>query len=269
MALICLASASGAPGVTTTALALAFNWPHPVMLVDADPSGASAIRAGIFRAHHPSGGDLMSLAMSHRQGTLATDLPHATVPPPDGTTTVAEVGILLGARSHDQAVNLAGLWDPLALHLKGLGRAGTDVIIDAGRLGAEGSPAGLLRASDLLVLVTRTTLPALNGVRGWMPSLTASHADPHRLGLLLIGEGHPYKAGEISTQLKVPVIASIDFDPVSAEVYHLGASPRPKFAKAPLTRSVLAAVSALQTALITRENARITGQPIFTPGRSR
>jgi len=39
MALIALASATGAPGVSTTALGLALNWPRPVVLVEADPNG--------------------------------------------------------------------------------------------------------------------------------------------------------------------------------------------------------------------------------------
>lgn len=39
MALVVLASASGAGCVTTTALGLAMRWPRPVVLVDADPVG--------------------------------------------------------------------------------------------------------------------------------------------------------------------------------------------------------------------------------------
>ena len=37
MSLIVLTSASGSPGVTTTALGLALGWPRPALLVDADP----------------------------------------------------------------------------------------------------------------------------------------------------------------------------------------------------------------------------------------
>lgn len=49
MAMITLVSASGAPGVTSTALALASSWPRPVLLVEADPSGSSALLAGFWR----------------------------------------------------------------------------------------------------------------------------------------------------------------------------------------------------------------------------
>ena len=49
MAVIALTSASGSPGVTTTALGLALSWPRPVLLVEADPTGASGLLAGYFR----------------------------------------------------------------------------------------------------------------------------------------------------------------------------------------------------------------------------
>ncbi len=41
--IITLVSASGAPGVTTTAIGLAVRWPRPVVLVEADPKGGSGI----------------------------------------------------------------------------------------------------------------------------------------------------------------------------------------------------------------------------------
>ena len=49
MAMIALASASGSPGVTTTALGLALLWPRPILLVEADPTGGSGLLAGYFR----------------------------------------------------------------------------------------------------------------------------------------------------------------------------------------------------------------------------
>ena len=57
MALIVLASASGAPGVSTTALGLTLNWHRSVLLVDADPTGSSAVFAGYFQeARNPPAG---------------------------------------------------------------------------------------------------------------------------------------------------------------------------------------------------------------------
>ena len=64
MAVIALASASGSPGVTTTALGLALLWPRPVLLVEADPTGGSGLaggllpwHAGVRRRAHRAGAD--------------------------------------------------------------------------------------------------------------------------------------------------------------------------------------------------------------------
>jgi len=59
MAVIVLASASGSPGVSTTALGLTLNWHRPVLLVDADPTGSSSVFAGYFPT------DISSIAIAH------------------------------------------------------------------------------------------------------------------------------------------------------------------------------------------------------------
>ncbi len=64
MAVIALTSASGSPGVTTTAVALAFLWPRPVVLVEADPTGGSAILAGYFRGTREYDVGIVELALS-------------------------------------------------------------------------------------------------------------------------------------------------------------------------------------------------------------
>ena len=46
MPVFTIASVSGSLGVTTLAVGLALTWPRPVVLVEADPSGGSAILAG-------------------------------------------------------------------------------------------------------------------------------------------------------------------------------------------------------------------------------
>ena len=49
MAICAVCSASGSRGVTTICLGLSLSWPRPVVLVEADPTGGSAILAGYFR----------------------------------------------------------------------------------------------------------------------------------------------------------------------------------------------------------------------------
>lgn len=223
MALIALTSASGSPGVTTTALGLALAWPRPVVLVEADPTGASAIAAGYMQGSILPEKIIVDLAMSHRQGALVEDLPRMLIPLPN-----TRVRLLHGPLRHTQARSLDNVWESLAGALKGLERTGQDVIVDAGRLGLEGTPTRLLTAADLTLLSTRTTLPALIGARSWASTLRETM---HRagatdtLGLALIGPGRPYGAREAKKVLDLPVVTSLPWDPASADVLSTGADP--------------------------------------------
>ena len=156
MALIVLTSANGSPGVTSAALGLAMAWPRPSILVDADPTGSRAIPAGYFRGGQlPWEGSIVDLALAHRQGSLVEELPRLLMRIPN-----THSQLLNGPVRHNQARALDSLWEPLAGAFKSLERNGQDVIVDAGRLGLEGSPYKLLAAADLALLVTRSTVPA-------------------------------------------------------------------------------------------------------------
>ena len=70
MALIVIAADKGAPGVTTTALALAAVWPRPVLLAECDPAGGDLVYrfpAADGSALDPRRG-LMTLAVAARRG---------------------------------------------------------------------------------------------------------------------------------------------------------------------------------------------------------
>ena len=70
MALITLCSIKGAPGVTTTALAMTMTWPRPALLVEADSSGGSAIMAGLLRGQVSQERSLLSLTMAAAHSVL-------------------------------------------------------------------------------------------------------------------------------------------------------------------------------------------------------
>ena len=74
MAVIVLVSAAGSPGVTTSALALALGWPRPVVVVEADPTGGSAVLAGYFRGATAPAGGLLDLVWAERESRLAEAL---------------------------------------------------------------------------------------------------------------------------------------------------------------------------------------------------
>lgn len=239
MAVIALASASGSPGVTTTALGLALSWRRPVLLVEADPTGGSGLLAGFFRGAREYDAGLIELALSPLR---VADALAEVVRPINGS----RASFVAGTRSHSQATGLAGLWEPLADALAELETTGQDVIVDAGRLGLSGSPEHLLATADLTLLLTRSTLPALAAARSWAESARRGALEWRHPAVALVGEGQPYRAGEVTKVLDLPVVVTVADDPESAAVYHRGAPPARRFETSPLTRSLLAAAESIQ-----------------------
>ena len=77
MSTVVLASASGAPGTTTTALGLALTWPTASVLVDADRAAAQTVLAGYLHGR-AAGVGLESVLQAHRERTpLAAALAEA------------------------------------------------------------------------------------------------------------------------------------------------------------------------------------------------
>lgn len=268
MAVIALTAAKGAPGVTTASLALALAWPRPVLLVEADVAGSSSILAGYLRGSVRHDRGLVDVALAHRRGSLLEGLHHASIPLQDST-----VRLVPGPTGPAQAVTLQSVWEPIAGVLRGLERTGTDVIVDAGRLGARYGPTALLREADVTLLTTRTTLPAIAATRARAATLRedlfAQGTDEDALALLLIGEGQPYSAREIRAAVAVPVAATIAWDPVHAEVFSIGSPPGGKFASSSLLRSVRAAASAIGDYIIARRERLTPGSLVRDVGVTR
>lgn len=238
MAVIALCSASGSPGVTTTTLGLAVAWPRPVLVVEADPTGGSAILAGYLRGHTEPGPDLVGLMLAPTG--MADALPRVVRAIPN-----TPVKYVAGTRTHQQAAALRDHWANLATVLSNLEDTGQDVLVDAGRLGLVGSPEPLLVAADVTVLVVRTDLPAISAAQSWAETATRPGTGWRRGGLVLVGEGQPYTSREVARVLRLPVLAEIVDDSVAAAVFHRG-TPRPKrFESSGYVRSLGAAVEGL------------------------
>jgi len=221
MALITLTSAGGAPGVTSTALALAWCWPRRCLLVEADPSGSSALLAGFWRGTRDHTG-VVELVKANRAGVLADALLRMAMPV-DGT----QASVIIGSRSHEQAAGLARLWEPLAGVLRDLAARDQDVLVDAGRLGLEGSPMPLIDQADVTALMCHTDLPSVAAARSWALTLGDAALPGHAVRLLLVGAGRPYSAGEVGRALGLAVVGSIEWDPDRAAVFSHGAPPPP------------------------------------------
>lgn len=238
MAVICLCSASGSPGVTTTAVGLAFCWPRPVLLVEADPTGGSGILAGFLKGTTPYDAGLLELALSPLG---VADALRDVVRPLSPT-----VSLVAGTRTHAQAAALRDVWEPLAAALDELEDSGQDVIVDAGRLGLAASPHSLLESADLTVLMTRATLPSISAARSWAEAVRQPATGWRHPGLILLAEGRPYRDTEVAKVLGMPVIADLPDDPDAAAVYHRGATPPRHFEAGPYVRSLHAAVESIQ-----------------------
>ncbi|GAA3390314.1 hypothetical protein [Cryptosporangium minutisporangium] len=215
MPLIVWASASGAPGVTSTALAVTAAWPalarlEPVtpdegssapILVEADPYGgdlAARFRAGeepglaglAAAARSPRGPDEMAaMTRSYARTLGGTQL--VTAPVGSGQTRAA-LSIL------------AAPGGPLAV----AGLAATPLLIDAGRLSPASPIVPLLPSADLIVLVTRTGLAELAHTRELAANLT--RLNPSRQ--VLLRGPNPYPAHEVAAQLGIPLLGCVPDD---------------------------------------------------------
>lgn len=243
MAVIALASSTGAPGVTTTALGLALAWHRPVLLVEADMSPGSSILAGFCRgqiAHHHG---LIDVALAAGLGDpLDEAIADHLIDLPGG------VRLLAGPANAAQVGSVGALWEQLAGSLRRMDELGMDVIVDAGRLGAAHGPVPLLRQADLVCLVLRADLPSINSARGALGML---RDDLARLGLgpqvlrsVLVGPGRPYTAREVRAVIDVPLLADVAWDARAAEVLSRGVDAPRGMSRSSLTRSMAALASA-------------------------
>ena len=193
MSLYALVSAGGAPGVTTSALALTLSWPSQVILAECDPSGGD-ILAGLFAAHLPATKGLVPLALTAGQSTDAVSaaLWHQLIELDDERARL----LLAGVGDPRQSAALAPAWPVLAAALAALP---ADVIADCGRLDAA-PPPYVLSVAALAVLVLRPTLRQVSRARARIEMLIQIMGDPGRVAVLVVGEGE-HSAKEIG---KIP-----------------------------------------------------------------
>lgn len=244
MAIYSLFSASGSPGVTTTAVALATRWPRSVLLVDADPTGSQAIAAGFLHSAVPHERGLMELAAAVRFEQVRAVMPSTKIHF-EGTN----ADFLQGPRSPQQARSLVALWPAILEVFTALDEQGTDVILDLGRMGMENFASSALHRSDRAVLVMRSNLPAIVGAHNRIGELSShfSAGGGRDLKLAVVGQGQPYSAREIAKKFGVSKPIPIGFDATAAAHFNVGsAMPKRRIGSSALLRSVDAMISALR-----------------------
>ncbi|MBF9128475.1 ParA family protein [Plantactinospora sp. S1510] len=254
MAIIALVSAKGSPGVTTAALACTLSWHHRTVLAECDPSGGSVL-AGYLSGALPGPRGIGELAVGElRDGNLEQAFWSQLV---DLDAPARERLLLPGVVDPAQAGSVVPLWQRFADFFAGLdkGRPAYDVIVDCGRLHVVGPPWPILRAADIVLIVTAARLPDLSSTQATVRTIERDFAE-HRvpadtLRLLLVGTGHGQH--EVSKALRLPVIAQLPHDPRTAEVLGHGGTVRGN-------RPLMRAASALEVpirATLDRRRARL------------
>jgi hypothetical protein len=216
--LIAVAADKGAPGVTTTAVALAAVWPRPVLLAECDPAGGDLVYRlpGEGGRLDPRRG-LLSLAVAARRDLQPSQLwVHAQ-------KLRGGLDVLLGVTSAEQGAGLEPLWGPVGGVLAGLPQA--DVIADCGRLGPDGAFYDLLAHAAAVVLVTRPSLGEVVRLRDRAAAVALAvrqrSGQDARVGVLVVADHRVFSRAlaEVGQVLGAgSVLGGIAFEPRSAEL---------------------------------------------------
>jgi hypothetical protein len=261
MSVIALAGCSGAPGVTTSALALLLSWPiepgRRMVLAECDPDGGAVLH-GLLQGTLGDRYGLRNLSVAFRKGELVEAFWRQLIDlsGDEGTKEAPGDRLLLpGVTDPAQTAGLGPAWESLADLFVGIGAQPVnahDVLIDLGRSGAFGPSAVLAQRADAVIVVVRNTLRCLQAAQARVEALEERVGD---IGLLMIDEG-PYPAGEVQRVLRVPVVAKLPYAPKKATVLSDGVEQPRQFTKTALMKAARTS-SALVAQRVAMRRARL------------
>ncbi|MCH5677303.1 hypothetical protein [Streptomyces gilvus] len=268
MAVIALTGCSGAPGVTTSALALLLSWPleagRRMILAECDPDGGAVLH-GLLQGTLGDRYGLRNLSVAARKGEFSDAFWRQLIDlsGEDGKQDSPRDRLLLpGITDPSQAASLGQVWKILAQMFRGIeAESGHDVLIDLGRRGAYGPSGVLAEQADATFVVVRNTLRCLQAAEGRVRALEERVGD---VSVLMINEG-PYPAGEVQRVLQVPVIATLPYAPKDARVLSDGGEQPRHFPRSPLMKAartgstLLVQRAALRRARLDPRGARAAG----------
>ncbi|WP_329437867.1 hypothetical protein [Streptomyces canus] len=268
MAVIALAGCSGAPGVTTSALALLLSWPvdpgRRMILAECDPDGGAVLH-GLLQGSLGDRYGLRNLSVAARKNEFSDAFWRQLIDlsSEDGKQESPRDRLLLpGLTDPAQAASLGSVWKILAQMFRGIdAQTQHDVLIDLGRRGGSGPSGVLAEQADAVVVVVRNTLRCLQAAEGRVRTLEERVGD---VGVVMIDEG-PYPAGEVQRVLQVPVVATLPYAPKEARVLSDGAEQPRHFTKSSLMRAARTASTVLVQRVALRR-ARLDPRNLRTPG---
>lgn len=243
MTVFVLTSAHGAPGVTTTALALTWVWPsvrpgRRVLLVDADPAG-SGLLTGWLGGEPPASAGVSALAAARGPLSPADVVDCAVALDQDASRM-----LLPGVVDPSQARPLARTWAALTDAAVELSARGVDVVVDAGRLGHRHEPAAWWPAADVLAVVARGDLASVIPAAAALRSLAAERAGRSAPMAIVVDPG-VYRRPELATALNVEIVQIVSRDVPSARAALDGTTRGPRFDRSALARSARSIVEEL------------------------
>ncbi|MGM9470268.1 hypothetical protein [Streptomyces murinus] len=239
MAVIALAGCTGAPGVTTSALALLLSWPlqagRRMILAECDPDGGAVLH-GLLQGTLGDRYGLRNLSVAARKGEFSEAFWRQLIDlsAEDGNPDTPRDRLLLpGITDPAQAASLDQVWKILAQMFRGIeAESGHDVLIDLGRRGACGPCGVLAEQADATFVVVRNTLRGVQAAQGRVRALEERVGG---VGVLVVDQG-PYPAGEVQRVLQAPVIATLPYAPQDARVLSDGAEQPRHFIRSPLMK---------------------------------
>jgi hypothetical protein len=221
--LIAVASFKGSPGVTSLALGLAARWPTPgAVLVEADPAGGDLA----FRFGHRREPGLSDLATDTRSGTQEPDLTAYAQRLVLGCDVVFAPADQIqrdtpepraGEEETGEAVQAVRM-----VARNGLGvlhRAAADrlVVVDVGRLGWSSPAWPIVSAADVLLLLSRPGLDAVDAVQVRRDRLLGMPGMGASVRLVLAGQP-AYPGREIADTVGLPLAGKLPEDRRGAAV---------------------------------------------------
>ncbi|GAA3493836.1 hypothetical protein GCM10019016_009350 [Streptomyces prasinosporus] len=266
MGVIALAGCSGAPGVTTSALALLLSWPlepgRRMILAECDPDGGAVLH-GLLQGTLGDRYGLRNLSVAARKGEFGEAFWRQLIDlsSEDGKAESPRDRLLLpGITDPAQAASLSSVWKGLATMFRGIDADhGHDVLVDLGRRGATGPSGVLAGQADIVLVVVRNTLRCLQAAQGRVGELEERVGN---VGLLVVNEG-PYPAGEVQRVLQVPVVATLPFAPKEARVLSDGVEQPRHFTKSALMKAARTASTLLaQRAAVRRARLGPPSAPV-------
>ncbi len=238
MATIVMLSATGAPGVTTTAVALTRAWPgstgRSALMLEADRTGGDVV-AGLLRGTVEIPVGVLALA-TLRESTSAGVWACAVGIPPDDDAP-GSCGLLPGIPDEARAGALDLAWDVLGGVERELDGSGCDVLVDAGRVGATGLARPWIAGADLAVLLVEAGLPEVLAARR-LAELWPDEAPDLAVLVREGGPTHAYRGSEVAAAVGRPLAGTLVEDARSAAVHSHGTGPGRRYHRSPYRRQL-------------------------------